>query len=1256
MSRPVALVAVLMTLVALACGGRSVAPVSLSPEQQLARYDRRAAVSGASAETLGRAALVSWLVTGDARHGERHLVRALELDPAQPWALLTRLLAAKENLDDAEAVEAALTLLREAPDSVPAQLAASMLREFVQVSPRLDERILAGLRDPDGAPRLRGSTALFAREGVLALVEGRNNAEQIAVLQRELGIPTEWTVVGPLSEWRLREFERPSPFDDPAHAIRPAYETSLGAVAPRRYPSPDGVLNLESETWRGDVYEAVTDLDVAKGGRYLLSLRGASMASVYLDGVEVLRRRALPVRPALRSLGEVELEPGRHRLRVRLSRAEGSWAGLALSRADGLPADFVTQAPAIGQPGPRGKSRPILPAQAARSLDRQAEDDPIRVLVEVLTLSSDDPDPARERLEDLLALVGETPVVRMLRVDLTRADPELPRATRTGRVGRDLDAVLARFPDWPRALEMRFDQERQERRFDEAGASLERLAAVLGQTNPRVLTRQALLSLAREDAAGARRLAEAALDQDPGRCDALELRASLARRDDEVAIADRLLEAGLHCPGGLPRLALHHRQRGRLTDALALTDRLVARHPASIQVRHQLADLRFATGDVSGALAALEPMVALWPRRPEPLTRLAHFHELAGNAADAATLRRMAAGLDGSDLSLARALALDAGGEVLDWAARDGLEAIDAYKSAGYRANAPAVQVLDLGALEVFSDGSYVERIHSIVQVLDKRGIDRFGEVRLPHGAQPLVVRTVKLDGRVLDAEVIAAKESISMPNLEPGDFVEFEYLRTTGARGASMPGFAAGQFFFRAAEIPFYETRYELRVPAWMGLELDSQGLADLPEPQREGEHLVFRYDRHRVEPFVREPRSVSDGEVLPWVEVGTGVSTDALVLQTADWLPLRTRPSSEIRRLVRGTASLPPPERTRAIVERVRSEVKGASSTANFREGAASILVQGRGNRMLVLKAALEAAKIPSRIVFARPFAANPHSFRFPQSELYSAPILRIDVPGAEPLWMDFGLRDAPLGRVPPYLSGAEALVMPEDAEREAKRITLPSVDPWLDLTEAQMELALDDEGNLSGVITQTARGFDAAGLRRNFEQVNRSQLLRQQERALSATFQGVELVNLEIEDSGNPDDPVVARSTIRVPRFARLSDGSMGLRANFGPQRMGLRFVTRGERETPLLIAQPEVSRIRVRLRLPEGWTVDPPAPVTLRTPFGRFSAKWLLDGAVLVLDEEAEVHRARILPSDYPAFRGYAGSIDAAQAREIALIPG
>src|SRR5206468_12365610 len=126
----------------------------------------------------------------------------------------------------------------------------------------------------------------------------------------------------------------------------------------------------------------------------------------------------------------------------------------------------------------------------------------------------------------------------------------------------------------------------------------------------------------------------------------------------------------------------------------------------------------------------------------------------------------------------------------------DGAAVIHAFEKAARRYDAPAVLLLDRTVARVFPDGAQMILTHNIVRVQSKDGIERWGEVPIPDGAEVLTLRTHKPDGSVREPEEIFGKQTVSAPDLAPGDYVEWETLEVREPVDAFAPGFLGERFY----------------------------------------------------------------------------------------------------------------------------------------------------------------------------------------------------------------------------------------------------------------------------------------------------------------------------------------------------------------------------------------------------------------------------------------------------------------------------
>jgi tetratricopeptide (TPR) repeat protein len=735
-----------------------------------------------------------------------------------------------------------------------------------------------------------------------------------------------------------------------------------------------------------------------------------------------------------------------------------------------------------------------------------------------------------------------------------------------------------------------------------------------------------------------------------GSCEARGQAYESAMARDAVADADAQARELLACPGGRDRLIQHLERRGALAAALEAAAPAARARPSALDAAFTRAELLLASGDAGAARRELEAVAAFWPESARLWKRLGDVRELAGDRAGARAARERALAADGSELALRRALALEDGREVLDELREDGGAAIEAYEQAGTAGDTSTALVLDASAQAFHPGGAVTDRTHQVIHVLDQRGVDKYGEVRLPPGAELLTLRTLKRDGKVLEPDGGRAKGAISLAGLEPGDYVEVEYLRAS--RGA-IDGYAADPFYFQDEGERLVRSTYAVTAPAALGLEVDAQRM-EPPPLVRDGDRVTVRALRTEVPGLVGEPGAPPLAEVLPFVQVGYGAGREVLHRRMANLAAGRARQTVELAafaREVRQAAGrrASPEALARAAWRRVAERVLGSGGSLG--DDASEILSRGRGSRTLLLKAVLDALGVEARIALVRPFEADPAPQRFPRHGLYRQTLLRIRAGGRE-LWIDPDERGAPFGSLPPPALDAEALVLsapgealevvrtPAKAEVPSARAT--SVSVRVDGSGgATVEVTDRYSGHSAGVIRGALERFDATARRRIFEQT------------VSASFRGGALDGLEVKGEEDREGDLTLVYRANVPDFARRANGALVVESPILPARLGEGFVRLAERKLPLLISPQDPLEQRIELVAPDGFAVGAAPEVTLSSRWGRYHRAERVEGRTLVREEHVALSPARVAPSDYTDFARFVTEIDALQATPLRI---
>lgn len=1215
---------------------------------------------GSSAEDTALAAFRALLMEGDATRAQALFDRAVARDAHEPLALLGQTFVSLRNVTPRGGVEAALGIVEHAPDSPLAPVAARMLADTAASSTSfgalLHERLpplLSRRLPPDVSHLLR-----------LALANSMtvNEVDAQRALFADMGVPTVGTLVGPFSAWHVLETGEPTP-PERSGRVDDLAPGPFGPLAPRVFHFADGHLSLSGEPSQGDVYVYAVDVTVPEAATFVLRTVTSLDHVAVVDGTKVLERFTTSRPAPTLTTRALKLDAGTHRLLVRMAREnQAGQLVLNLQRADGRPAG-LTFAPATGAAAAWGKRVDVLDdhdglyasAESVRAALEPRYGDALARIIAARDALGRDRDAARGLLGGLPATV-DGPMVGLLRAETFIQDRAMPSRVSRGRTTRELEAALAKDPGFVVArllsAQLALDDGRFLDALDQARAARDAHAPASAPTLQLIARIQLGMGLDAAAAATAKD-AEAAL---PGWCDALVLQYELALRRDAVSEADALLEKTAGCSGYLLRSAEHYKRRGRLAASIAQWEAMLARDEGQVNVATTLVGLYLAERRYDDALKLLRRLEQQWPRNAQLWKTEGDVLDLAGRPPDALAAREHALTLDGADLSLRRRFERQkTGREVLDAYAISTAEALKSYEALPGSEDATSAFILDAAAIEGFADGAMVDRVHIIQKALDQQGVQDIAEVDLPAGAEVLTLRTIKPDGRTLEPERIDGKDgAVSLPGVQVGDLVEYEYLLAHPTRGPALPGFTASAFYFQIARQPNARSTYVVIAPKGSGLEVDAHHVK-APRPELEGDVEVFRHEERRVPPYIPEPDGPpSANEWLPFVSVGTGQhGNEGLVRLYADGFAGRALVTWEVQQFADEVVKdLPRPlteDAVKAVYAAVQKRLTGRD--AGLSVSAAASLAQDRGSRTWLLKATLEALGFETRVVAVRAFTADPAPYTFPNEALLPYVCLRVKV-GDRFVWLDPFVHWAPYGELPEFALGErEAWVLPEPG-RALERTASPARSGKPGKTVV-LELSLSETGELSGKGVETYEGFDAAQLAEALEQLSEDQRDQALQSALSRYYGGADLSKLQVDLERGVGRPVVVRYEFVAHRFAREEGAGRLLAASLTyPLMLGRRFVGVPSRVTPLFIEGSEHSVTTATLTLPPGWVLDGPVPeVKLEGPSGSYLRHEAQTGQTVTVDENFSLLQSRVPPKDYEAFGQFAGEVDLVQQREL-----
>ncbi len=1161
-------------------------------------------------------------LAGDAARASDEFGRAAKLLPADPRVLIGRAALAHTAGRIDEARDLWATLLERADPKDPwtgpcEELATVALEWMVGEAP--GERALAERLAKIDPHRLVGRAApsrlLAARA---ALVRKLGDEEQGAKLDGARGCPAAWRATGPFGTLSRLDLSRPL---SPESA-----EPLSGRAAPTRAC----VFALQPPDGRSAVMHAHQFVSVPRAMTATITVETDQPWRLFVDGAPVWRTDVADRYPPRRQAIDVALGAGWHEVLLALAVPHTRTdAAVSIVGDDGAPFQTTGERPSGAlAPAPSAGVAHVDPAPAGGFA-------PLRAwLLSYRALRDGDADAGSAAAEVVAAAAPKFVPGLAVAAQLAAEDPTRPARFARDRARRLLERLVELDP---KAVRARANLAQMDLQDDHAEKALERLAGASGWR----------VDFARYQALRARGFhfeSERALDdarrENPEACLPIEAQVAIARDRHDVARARRLAGELVRCQPTAEELAELLRDSDDPKGAAAEYRRLLALEPWRDNWRSSLAESLLAGGDAPGAIATLRALIADRPRVANYRVKLADALVAAGDAPGATRVITDGLALSPEAMELHRALLALGERSPIEPYRVDGREVIAAFEKAGHAYEAPAVIVLDRTVTRVFDNGARLTLTHNIVRVQNKDGIDKWGEVSIPEGADVLLLRTVKADGSTREPEEIAEKQSVSVPDLQPGDYVEFEYVEPSASPAAFPGGFLGERFYFQSFDAPLDRTEYVLVTPAAMALQLDRRGAAPTESLERRGDLAVRTFSDHQKTQLQGEPLQTPFSEYVPSVRAASGITTARWRDFLGDQFFGTLRANDEVRALA---AKLKTPE---AIDLWVRRNIRQGGG---LEESATSILSRGEGSRAVLERALLAAAGVPSEIWLARPETAAALDGPLPDLEGFEEPLVAV---GAKPdRVVDPRFRHAPPGFLSPLLRGVPALVLGGSGEAKTARIPTDNGDR----RRVTVEAKLSEDGDADVKVREELRGGPALEWREALDRLPEDRVRAEfEQRTLGFYFPGASLDKLQFGPRDDDDQPFVVEYSFHAPQLARAEGRRLILPAPY-PALLGRRLVGVARRSTALQLAFVAPTSLEATIKLPAGARLERPTTVeTGDAAWGHFSQRATAAGDAVALRAGFDMPAGRVSPERYEEFARYANAVDAAEAEAAEIV--
>ncbi|HYP90627.1 MAG TPA: hypothetical protein VEQ59_20795, partial [Polyangiaceae bacterium] len=306
---------------------------------------------------------------------------------------------------------------------------------------------------------------------------------------------------------------------------------------------------------------------------------------------------------------------------------------------------------------------------------------------------------------------------------------------------------------------------------------------------------------------------------------------------------------------------------------LAELKRIAARRPERKDIAERIYDVMVRAGNEQESWNKLEATIKKDPRNARARLDLADAR-YAGGSHEALVRALVDAVQNGAPTEpLEQALDLVEGSSELEPYRLKTQPLIEEYEKSGTVLPGTAARVLDYAAIWVHADGSSRMLEHELIKVQSAEAISTMAEQQLQNGLI-LHLRVIKKDGRVLEPELIEGKQTVTMPHLEVGDYIETERIESNPGDGQRGINYSGPRWFFREENIAYARSELVVISPKQKPLAIETRNDVPPPEVTENGPLVVRRWRVHNSPAAPVEPFGAPITEFLPSVQLGWGVS----------------------------------------------------------------------------------------------------------------------------------------------------------------------------------------------------------------------------------------------------------------------------------------------------------------------------------------------------------------------------------------------
>lgn len=569
---------------------------------------------------------------------------------------------------------------------------------------------------------------------------------------------------------------------------------------------------------------------------------------------------------------------------------------------------------------------------------------------------------------------------------------------------------------------------------------------------------------------------------------------------------------------------------------------------------------------------------------------------------------------------------------------------------------APAIELLNRKMIQVFSDGSCFNYIHKIIKILNKKGIEEYGQIDML-GTKNLKIKksiVITPQGEELEITEISGK-TISPPALEIGSIIEYEY--TYSSRYHLIGGYFYDSENFEYI-VPILRKCYVISIPIDKKLKTYAYNIDLEFHQERYKDNNVYIWEAYNIPKIYFEKNLPGIGDFIKFIIVSTIPSWEYLARWedslVDDQLEIDPQIKEKIFELIAGKQT--EQEKVKAIYYFITKEVRYLSLKHDVfgwkSKRSTKIFADRYGDckdKAILMMAMLKEIGIKAyyALLSTRNYSLLKKDIPAPYMNHAIVYIPELDGKQVNK-FLDMTAIDYSYNSLPHTDEGVYAMVFKRPGY-EFIKIPLSKANENVSNTNITIELVDEKmEGKSSDALTGKLSGLYRGKLKD--ERLRRKII----EDELNRYLPGNELIEYEILNENNLEKPFVINCEFKVPSLLSEIGHNQYTLALIGKVNLVKELAPSKERHYDLELRFAGTYNLEEVVILPDGYIITRlPKDFKIENEFVSYEIKYSKEKNNLKIERTFALLKSRIKKEDYYTFRRSLIKIDKIEQRNIVI---